>query len=70
MQIKSTYKDEVLTLEYNDGVKMTFPIEMVMKQDYQTLKKIYLVIDRKYFFNSGIVEGILTQITKIEKKGH
>lgn len=42
---------ETITLEYQDGTRTTYPLEMVMKQDYQTLIRIYPLIDRNYYFN-------------------
>lgn len=45
--------------------KDNYPLEMDMKQDYQTLRMIYLLIDRMYYFNRKVARKILDQISKV-----
>lgn len=65
---KSRHGDELITMEYNDRSKKTYPLSLVMKQKYATLGKLSTIIDRKYHFNQEVAQNILQQISKIMKE--
>lgn len=57
-----------ITLEYEDGTRTTHPLKIVMKQNYQTLRSLYLLMDRKYYFNREVGRKIMDEISKIGRK--